>query len=228
MSPAVLLTSVGVWLLVIAFAFNLLECVLYFGGFKWYYRLGPCFHREEWQTSASISEAYEAIARHLPRRALRCYQWHDGFGFRRKWWHAGAYPRSVLRVLEGANGAILCCEVRPFISSALLALSLIGLLVFPVSHQFGYFVFVAFMELMTIAIYVGPWKWELRLLTRLGHLRNKLQEIGVRVCDHCSYDLHGRDALQPCPECGRVAEIREAPPLQTVGNPQANGESATE
>ena len=57
MIPAVaLLALLGVGALAL-----LLETVLYLGWSRWYYRLGPALHREEWQTAATPDAVRSAL-----------------------------------------------------------------------------------------------------------------------------------------------------------------------
>lgn len=193
----------------------ILEIVLFLAGSRWYYGIGPALHREEWQSSVTSQQAADAISRGLHPCELRSYLWTDRVGFRRPWWHFGAYPRAVLKVQEGPRGAILVCEIRPFISMAVLAIVIFLLLLVPAFRNIVVYGFLAFTEIYIMACYLGCWRRERRILVRLGGLRASLRDIGVQICDKCSYDLHGRDRHQPCPECGHVAESLMAPPVAT-------------
>jgi hypothetical protein len=200
----------------------ILECAFYFFGFDWYFRLGPALHREEWQTAVPVAEAIAAIRRSLHCSTLRTFSWWEDFGFRRAWWQLSAYPRALLRVRESERGAILICEIRPFICMGLMAILSFGLLAIPVFRRTAIFAALVVTAVGIFAVYFSLWRREVRILLQLGGLRGALADIGVQVCDRCGYDLHGRDPYSTCPECGHVGQHRAAKPIPAIGQPSNN------
>lgn len=200
----------------------IMEIVIFLGGARWYYGMGPALHREEWQSSVTCQQAAHAISKGLPQCQLPTQVWPDRIGFRRPWWHFGAYPRALLRVQDGPRGAILVCEIRPFISMAVMAVVVLLVLAVPAFRSILVYIFLAFIEIYILACYVGCWRYERRILTQLGGLREKLRDIGVQICDKCNYDLHGRSLNLPCPECGHIVEPLLARPAAIPNHVSSN------
>jgi hypothetical protein len=193
---------------VILFIF-VLESALFLIGVRWYYRLGPPLHREEWQTSVSADAARSAIRASLGVAPFASYDWGDAFGFRRPCWKLGAWPRVTLGVQDRPGGAILTYEVRPFITMALMAL----VMCLPIVLGDMWRVLMSLAVILgVVMIYIAYWRRELGIFDRLGLLRCHLHSIGVLVCDRCGYDLHGRDIGSQCPECGHISESKPRPP----------------
>lgn len=178
----------------------LLEAIPYFAWSRWYYLMGPVLHRERWQTRVSRDEALAALDAALPHAGLPGRRRGDAFCLRRAWTRWSAWPRFVLRVEEHEHGAVIVYEVSPFLSMslALFAGALMFVGGFHPLWSLG-------LTLFIVAVYVGCWKWEIRLAGRLKGLRQGLAAIGLNVCDDCGYDLFAHTAGERCPECGKPA-----------------------
>jgi hypothetical protein len=182
---------------VITAALCFVETLAYLFCARWYFRLGPALHREEWQTRATPSEVRGVVGRALRHSRLVARRRGDVFCFRRPIWAMSAWPRVALRMTDGAEGVILVYEVRPFITMALVAIIGVGWLLAR-TDQIYWAISTAFI----IVTYGAFWRHELNVLARLRALRACTREIGLRICTRCGYDLYGRPADQPCPECG--------------------------
>ncbi len=178
----------------------LIECIFYFRKSRWYFRLGPTLHREQWQTRATVAEAREAIARSLPSCGLPFRDHGDFAAIRRPWWVLSAYPRAVLRAEPGAEHAVLIYEVKPFLTMAPNAAYMLIMALGGIYPNIGFAMFA-----FVIIVYFGLWRQELRYLNRLPQLRIALRPIGVRVCEGCGYDLFAHETTARCPECGTAS-----------------------
>ncbi|MCI0365488.1 MAG: hypothetical protein L0Y44_09360 [Phycisphaerales bacterium] len=197
--------TVALLLAMVSFATFVAETFLYFGFVKWYYGAGPALNSQCWQTRASRQEVVEAIDSARKRRGKERLKLAskrragDVFLLRFRWWDLSIWSRVMVRVVEGpgSHGAVIGYEVRPFVSPAMVALSV--LLFFESSRlqllTVGYFLVVVLMYA------IGLW-WELRKLRGLEPLRRELAGLGLAVCAKCGYDRFGLQPEAVCPECG--------------------------
>lgn len=173
-----------------------------------YYCSGPVYRREEWQTSVSVEEAIAFLAIALEEGGLASVACGNVVLARPQEWEWGISPRLALRIEEGQHGAIVVCESRLVLASLFVALGVLALLA-----SDGNYVLAAAGLVCVPALALWLWKHEANRLTRLAPIRRRLAEIGLQICEHCGYDLHGLDASRGvCPECGRPREPGTALP----------------
>jgi hypothetical protein len=110
------------------------------------------------------------------------------------------WPRVTLRIEDGPHGSTLAFEARPFYSMALMALVMLWTL----SDGFAVYVVLACMAFV-LACYGLLMPYDLKRINRLPSIRRALAPMGLRVCDHCGYDLFMQESSKVCPECGRDA-----------------------
>lgn len=176
-----------------------IETAAYVAFVKSYYRLGPAMRKSCWQLRGDVASVRDAIDRALPLPKLKSKRRGDWLLVRFRWWDASIWSRVSLHIEPTSHGAAITYGVRPFISPAVLALSL--LLFFDIGAfrplAVGYL-------LIVIAMYTAGLWWDLRKINSLEPLRKQLAVLGLAICPSCGYD---RFALAPdvaCPECGHA------------------------
>ena len=219
--------ELGGFLLVLSLILFVVECILYTAKTRWYFLLGPAIHRQAWQTSGSIEQVSWIIDDERPRLKLKSKR-SDRRGkllyvFRFRMWDASIYSRIVLRLEPAAHGAVISYEVRPFITPAMVGLSV--LLMSP-GGAFSLFILGYFM-LIVLMYAVGTW-WDLRKLKSLAPLRMRLKPLGLSICERCRYDRFGLADQAPCPECGHGGALSAPPADSARPAPPANSAPPTQ
>ena len=177
-----------------------IETAAYLLFMKWYYRLGPAIRHDRWQLHGDVTTVCEAIDRLLPIPKLRSKRRGEWLLVRFRWWDASIWSRMAVRVEPTSHGAAITYEVRPFISPAVLALSI--MLFFEIVP---FRLFAVGYLLIVIAMYAAGLWWDLRKINSLEPLRKQLEPLGLSICPRCGYDRFGLAEDAACPECGPAA-----------------------
>jgi hypothetical protein len=127
-----------------------------------------------------------------------------GFCIRQETVSINAWPRIFLRIEKTNHGAVLRFEVRPFFAMALIFFPIVWLTagVFGLGGILPYLAMGVLILLVVIYKWIMP--WDLRRIDRLPSIRRALAPFGLRICEHCGYDLFGHENPQRCPECGQT------------------------
>ncbi|MEK6644576.1 MAG: hypothetical protein AABZ08_11775 [Planctomycetota bacterium] len=197
-------------LLILAGAFALLglwETACYWFFYDNYYQFGPVAQREEWQSGVPVEVAHSAMGRLLDTGEIAGSRRGDIYCFRQDGWEWTPMPRSVVIVVEGIRGAAFVHEVRQFFGVLWFALGFAGWMASSGHEAFG-----AFIALLAPFYQLTAWRINLKAWGRLRSIRRALRLVGVQVCEHCGYDLHGLPVNHECPECGRFSDGKQGRP----------------
>jgi hypothetical protein len=200
----ILLPVCAVVLLLLAFG---IEASCYLAFLSWYYRSGPAICRERWQTSGTVDGVRSAIRPWLRADGLVGWEAPEGICIRQKIISFNTWSRVFLRIERAERGAALHFEVRPFYTMALLMLPAVWLAIeiFGLTGPMPYLAAVLlFVVIGVILMYRFLTPFDLRRINRLSSIRRALAPFGLRICEHCGYDLFGHESPQRCPECGRT------------------------
>lgn len=190
---------------ILFFIAGVVEVCLFNFPSAWYYQFGPVSQREEWQSSVPCDIAHSTLDKMLHAGELFGCRRGECYCFRQQGWTWGPLPRSVLTVIDSQPGAFLMHEVRPFLGFLWWSLAVAGLI-----GIVGHPVLAGGAALVIVPYFHYTWRLNLDMWGRLRAVRRSLRSVGVYVCEHCGYDLHGLQPGTVCPECGRGSEGRYA------------------